>query len=247
MSATESNESAWEAAYLRFETPEEEVRKFLRRLRKLGAESWPKDAQVVELFCGRGNGLNALQHLGFTRLEGVDLSAALVAKYTGPAKCVVADCRQLPFPAASRDIAIVQGGLHHLPELPGDLERVVGEVHRVLRPGGRFMVVEPWWTPFLRFAHWVGGFRVARRAWAKLDALETMTELELTTYEQWLRQPDAVLRCLEDNFATERKFIGWGKLMWVGRRNAERGFRNAELGGGTQPPTAKATGAGVSS
>lgn len=230
MTAPESNVSAWEAAYLRFETPEEERRKFLRRLRRLGAESWPSDARVVELFCGRGNGLHALQHLGFTRLEGVDFSAALVAKYSGLAKCVVADCRQLPFADASRDIAIVQGGLHHLLELPADLERVVGEVRRVLRPGGRFMVVEPWRTPFLRFVHWVGSFRAARRAWDKLDALETMTELEWTTYEQWLRQPDVVRRCLETNFATERKFIGWGKLMWVGRSNAECGVRSAESG-----------------
>ena len=49
----------WEAAYLRFETPEEERRKFLRRLRILGAPHWPRDAEVVELFCGRGNGLRA--------------------------------------------------------------------------------------------------------------------------------------------------------------------------------------------
>jgi SAM-dependent methyltransferase len=216
MSAPAPN--AWEAAYLRFETPEEERRKFLRRLRKLGAESWPKDAQVVELFCGRGNGLHALQHLGFTHLEGVDLSPALLANYIGAARCVVSDCRALPFPDASRDIAIVQGGLHHLPELPGDLERVIAEVHRVLRPGGRFIVVEPWRTPFLRFVHWVGSFRTARRAWAKLDALETMTELEWATYDQWLQQPECVLRALAQSFAEERKLIGWGKLMWVGRR-----------------------------
>ena len=211
--------SAWEAAYLRFETREEELQKFLRRLRKLGAVAWPRDAQVVEIFCGRGNGLHALQDLGFTQVEGVDYSAALVSNYSGPARCVVADCRQLPFSDASRDIVIVQGGLHHLPELPADLEKVVSEVRRVLRPGGRFMVVEPWRTPFLRFVHWVGSFRVARRAWDKLDALETMTELEWVTYDQWLRQPEMVLRCLEENFATERKFIGWGKLMWVGRRH----------------------------
>lgn len=218
VSETTSTVSAWEAAYLRFETPEEERRKFLRRLRKLGSESWPKDAQVVELFCGRGNGLHALQHLGFTRLEGVDWSPALLANYAGPANCIVADCRQLPYPDTSRDIAIVQGGLHHLPALPADLERVVGEVRRVLRPGGRFMVVEPWRTPFLSFVHWVGSFRTARRVWAKLDALETMTELEWTTYEQWLRQPEIVLSALESGFAVERKFIGWGKLMWVGRK-----------------------------
>src|SRR5437762_12555511 len=49
----------WEAAYLRFETPEEEIRKFIGRLNRLGARQWPSDAEIVELFCGRGNGLVA--------------------------------------------------------------------------------------------------------------------------------------------------------------------------------------------
>src|SRR6266513_1650687 len=50
-----------EAAYLRFESPEEEIRKFIRRLTRLGASQWPRDAEIVELFCGRGNGLLSLQ------------------------------------------------------------------------------------------------------------------------------------------------------------------------------------------
>src|SRR5579863_8906443 len=87
----------WEAAYLRFETPEQEIRKFVKRLRALGVCKWPPDAQIVELFCGRGNGLRALQSLGFTRVEGVDLSPSLVAQYQGSARCYVGDCRQLPF------------------------------------------------------------------------------------------------------------------------------------------------------
>ncbi|MGH9741336.1 MAG: hypothetical protein ACRD51_03190, partial [Candidatus Acidiferrum sp.] len=62
----------WEAAYLRFETPQEEVQKFLNRLTRLGAAEWPRDAEIVELFCGRGSGLLALARLGFTHLEGVD-------------------------------------------------------------------------------------------------------------------------------------------------------------------------------
>ena len=53
----------WEAAYLRFETPEQEIQKFLKRLRKLGAGEWPSGAKIVELFCGRGNGLHALERL----------------------------------------------------------------------------------------------------------------------------------------------------------------------------------------
>jgi len=98
----------WEAAYLRFETPEEEIQKFIGRLNRLGAPQWPRDAEIVELFCGRGNGLIALQRLGFTRIEGVDLSPRLLAQFKGSAKCTVADCRRLPFTDRSKDILTVQ-------------------------------------------------------------------------------------------------------------------------------------------
>jgi len=65
---------SWEEAYMRFETPEQEIEKFRRRLTQLGAEAWPKNSKIVELFCGRGNGLHALERLGFTCVEGADLS-----------------------------------------------------------------------------------------------------------------------------------------------------------------------------
>src|SRR3982074_3831120 len=143
----------WEAAYLVFESPEEEIRKFIKRLTRLGAPQWPRDAEIVELFCGRGNGLLALQRLGFTRMEGVDLSPRLLAQCKGSAKCTVADCRKLPFTDRSKDVLIVQGGLHHLPALPDDLDQTFSEMQRVLRRNGRVMFVEPWRTPFLTFVH----------------------------------------------------------------------------------------------
>src|ERR1700675_2726029 len=108
----------WEAAYLRFETPEEEIRKFIERLRRLGVSQWPRQTNVVELFCGRGNGLHALARLGFRNIEGVDLSPRLLAEYKGEARCYESDCRALPFAEQSKDAAIVQGGLHHLSILP---------------------------------------------------------------------------------------------------------------------------------
>ena len=40
----------WEAAYSRFETPAEEVNKFVRRLRRLGVADLPPDVRIVELF-----------------------------------------------------------------------------------------------------------------------------------------------------------------------------------------------------
>jgi len=210
------NPDVWEAAYLRFETPEQEIRKFQDRLKKLGSQTWPRDAEIVELFCGRGNGLHALNALGFTRLEGVDLSAALIAQYRGNANCHTCDCRQLPFPDGSKDILIVQGGLHHLPKLPDDLQRTVFEMKRVLRKSGRLVIVEPWLTPFLSFVHAVCENPMARRASNKLDALATMIEHERETYEQWLGQPEVIRKIVTDQFDTVRQSMAWGKWSFVG-------------------------------
>jgi len=207
----------WEAAYLRFETPQEEIQKFIRRLRRLGASAWRNDMRIVELFCGRGNGLRAWELLGFTKLEGVDISAALVAKYEGPAKCYVADCRQLPFADASKDAAVVQGGLHHLPLLPEDLDQTFAEIRRVLTGDGRVLFVEPWRTPFLTFVHFVAEKRIVRRLSPKLDALSTMTHYERRTYEQWLGQPELISGLARKYFEPLPESFAWGKWNFVGR------------------------------
>lgn len=206
----------WEAAYLRFETPEEEIQKFIGRLNRLGARDWPRDAEIVELFCGRGNGLIALQRLGFTRLEGVDLSPRLISQYKGSAKCTVADCRALPFAGRSKDVLIVQGGLHHLPTLPEDLDQTFSEMQRVLRKDGRVMFVEPWRTPFLTFVRFVSEIPLVRRLSNKMDALATMTEHEIRTYTQWLSQPDVIRKIASTHFVPVHESFAWGKWNFVG-------------------------------
>jgi SAM-dependent methyltransferase len=206
----------WEAAYVRFETPEQEIHKFVLRLRKLGAPQWPRDAEIVELFCGRGNGLNALERLGFTHVEGADLSPRLIAQYRGSAKCFIADCRQLPFADRSKDVLIVQGGLHHLPGLPEDLEKTFSEMQRVLRKDGRVVFVEPWLTPFLRFVHAVSENPLARRLSNKMDALATMIQFERRTYEQWLALPDLIRKLARTYFTPVHESFEWGKWNFVG-------------------------------
>ncbi|MHC5048210.1 MAG: class I SAM-dependent methyltransferase, partial [Planctomycetota bacterium] len=119
----------------------------------------------------------------------------------------------------SRDVVAVQGGLHHLQSL-ADLERTLGEIHRVLRPGGRLLVVEPWKTLYLRCAHAACGSAIFRRMWGKLDALAAMIELERETYERWLDQPRAVLAALRKVVEPQILRIAWGKLMLVGTRRA---------------------------
>jgi SAM-dependent methyltransferase len=172
---------------------------------------------VVELFCGRGNGLHALQQLGFLHIEGVDLSAALAARYKGGGHIYTADCRKLPFAASSRDIAIVQGGLHHLLSLQ-DLEMVMTEIDRVLRPNGFFVTVEPWRTPFLSLVHILCGIGLVRRISNRFDALAVMINHERPTYEAWLRQPETILSILKSRFKMQRCFIRWGKIVFVGMK-----------------------------
>lgn len=208
----------WEAAYARFETPQEERRKFIRRLLRLGATNWPVNARIVELFCGRGNGLIALAQLGFTHLEGVDLSPALIQRYSGPAKCHVADCRKLPFADSSKDILIVQGGLHHLPNVTEDLNQVLAEASRVLKNHGRLIVVEPWRTVFLSCVHWLCENAMVRHFSNKCDAFAEMVRYERTTYEAWLNQPEAIFSIFRQHFCVERSVVRWGKWECVARR-----------------------------
>ena len=186
-----------------------------------------KAARIVELFCGRGNGLHALQRLGFNNIEGVDLSPTLAAEYTGGAHVTVADCRQIPLPSSSRDVLIVQGGLHHLPRIPSDLETTLGEAQRLLRPNGLFLAVEPWLTPFLRLIHALGRNRLVRKASPKFDALATMIQYEEATYLQWLEHPQVILDLLRARFQPDRVCVRFGKILFVGRKRPD--LRAAEL------------------
>lgn len=209
-------DTEWEKAYRRFETEDQEIRKFRKRLSRAGAPAWPKDSRIVELFCGRGNGLTALESLGFQALEGVDLSPDLLQKYRGPAQLYVGDCRELQFETASRDIAIVQGGLHHLPSLPDDLRRTLEEIRRILKPGGRVFIVEPWLTPFLHFVHGFSSLQPMRSLFGKLDAFATMTEHEYVTYFQWHARADEIRSLLRSMFKPQRMEERWGKMFFLG-------------------------------
>lgn len=216
MIAEEQAPDLWESAYLRFETPDEEERKFIRRLIAAGASAWDRNALILDLFCGRGGGARALHRLGFRSVVGLDLSPRLLRARTDSSHCMVADCRVLPVATGSADIAVVQGGLHHLPTIPQDLGVVLREVARALRPGGIFVAVEPWDTLFLRLVHRVCEIPLARRTLPKLEALATMIEHERATYEAWLRHGPVVLAELDRHFEPRRAHIRLGKLHYVG-------------------------------
>jgi ubiquinone/menaquinone biosynthesis C-methylase UbiE len=208
----------WERAYLAFETPEEELRKLVRRLRSVGAEGWDRGSRIIEVCSGRGGGLRAWHTLGFSRLLGVDLSPALVASYRGPGHCLLGDACALPLASGSCDVAVVQGGLHHLLSTE-QVERAMAEMARVVGPAGRVVVIEPWLTPFLVVVHAVCSQAAARRLLPRIDALATMIEEERETYERWLKAPDEHLAVLLKYVRPQVLRRRCGKIILMGSPN----------------------------
>jgi ubiquinone/menaquinone biosynthesis C-methylase UbiE len=208
---------AWEGAYLSLGGDAQETAKFRRRLKWLGCHVWPRDARIAEICCGSGDGLDALSEFGFSNVVGIDLSHGLLSRYSGSVPVLLGDCRCLPLRSASCDVVIVQGGLHHLDELDEELEATFAEVRRVLRPMGKFVVVEPWRTRFLDLFHFASRLAFLRKVWPRFDAMATMTELEHEGYWHWLSSASLVRDLLESAFVAEYARIGWGKLWYVGR------------------------------
>jgi SAM-dependent methyltransferase len=116
----------------------------------LVGERLPERARdVLELACGNGYNLRLLAARDpALRLVGVDLVGAQVRRANRAladlpgARAVVGDFQALAFADASQDAVFVVESLCHATDLP----RAFGEVARVLRPGGRFVVVDGWRT-----------------------------------------------------------------------------------------------------
>ena len=186
----------------------------------MGADRWPRSWNLLEIFCGRGSGLRALRRMGFENLRGLDLSPELLALHPSRRGLAACDCRWMPIASSSQDVVIVQGGLHHLEAIPADLDVVLAECSRVSKPDGIVCIVEPWMTPFLALAHLACRQRLARRSWPRLDALATMIEHEIVTYEQWLAHPKVILESIHRRFSPEKQTISRGKLRFVGRNRS---------------------------
>jgi ubiquinone/menaquinone biosynthesis C-methylase UbiE len=98
-------------------------------------------ARVADLGCGSGVFSGILRQHG-CRCTGLDISPKLIElarrKYPD-IEFLEGDVEHLPFADASFDGVLLGGIVHHLP----DPSRCAKEVHRVLRPGGRFVAFDP--------------------------------------------------------------------------------------------------------
>jgi SAM-dependent methyltransferase len=91
--------------------------------------------RILDLGCGPGRDLRALRELGHQPV-GLDGSARFVAMAREHSGCPVLhqDFLALDLPAGEFDGVFANASLFHVPRQ--ELPRVLGELHRALRPGG---------------------------------------------------------------------------------------------------------------
>ncbi len=95
---------------------------------------------VLDLCCGTGKQLSMLPET--IDAVGVDLSPAMlaVAQNNGNVNCRKEDATQTSFPSHSFDVVMSQFALHE--KDPITIQKKLSEVNRVLKPQGRFIVVD---------------------------------------------------------------------------------------------------------
>lgn len=137
-----SDDSAREATKKYYTAVAEGPAFYLHRLHELSEPG----CEVLEYGCGIGSSAFALAQNG-ANVTGIDISPVAITTADAEAKrldCsanttfVVANAEDTELPEASFDLICGSGILHHL-----DLAASTAELHRLLKPGGTAVFVEP--------------------------------------------------------------------------------------------------------
>ena len=155
-------------------------------------------ARLLDIGCGSGERLEKLQQLGWT-VSGIDFDerAVKVAKARKLDVC----CGSIPgvwFPAATFDAITMNHVIEHVP----DPIELLKECQRILKPGGRVVVMTP------NSASW--GHRVFKEHWRGLEPPRHLHVFGPSSIEQTLRRARfdvVIVRTLASTYIWQLSFM----------------------------------------
>jgi ubiquinone/menaquinone biosynthesis C-methylase UbiE len=168
------------------------------------AQPLPTDA-VLDAATGTGNAGLALAPL-VGRVIGLDLTPEMLdqarrvaaERGVGNVEWVLGDAEELPFPDASFDLWISRAAPHHFHRL----ERSLQEAHRVLRSGGRVVVIDGSGPP------------EARDHLHQVEKLRDPSHVRMLTVEEWIDRLEAAGFAIEE---ARLRRLEWDFEPWVTR------------------------------
>ena len=109
------------------------------------------NSEILDYGCGIGNSLRKVIEFSPKKITGIDISEVSIKKAkevsaeNSKIELLVDNCEKTKFQNNSFDVVYGTGILHHL-----NLEVCLTEIFRVLKPGGKFLFIEPLGTnPFI--------------------------------------------------------------------------------------------------
>lgn len=115
-----------------------------RRFRQLALEGLPitPETTILDLCCGSGQTTKFLVERSryVTGLDASPLSLKRAHRNVPQADCVEAFAETMPFPDSHFEVVHTSVALHEME--PQQLQQILKEVHRVLRPNGYFTLVD---------------------------------------------------------------------------------------------------------
>jgi ubiquinone/menaquinone biosynthesis C-methylase UbiE len=113
----------------------------------------PEDLRILDVGCGTGRlAVRILGTLPHTTVHGLELSDGMLRQCKDLDErndtrlhLVQGDSERLPYASDSFDVVVCTHCFHHFPHQ----DRVLAEMYRVLRPGGRLLIIDGdrdrWW------------------------------------------------------------------------------------------------------